>query len=207
MPIQPRCHPQRLEACHLGRLRLVLALELALDERCEPGAEQIHRLAEAAARLEPGRTALFHYQRALELLDSDEGRGLLEHLRALTRRFETGLVERGCEVLGWRGGALRHNRTGCVGSGKSCEPCLDDGDCPPAMPTCNVAVHACVGCVDDGDCSRPTPVRWSPMPSSWVASRESRRPSRKSGLAGSSRPASFRRKSTKITASPSAPPA
>ena len=37
--------------------------------------------------------------RALELLDSDEGRGLLDHLRALTRRFETGLVERGFEVI------------------------------------------------------------------------------------------------------------
>jgi glycine C-acetyltransferase len=37
--------------------------------------------------------------RALELLDSVEGRGLLDHLRALTRRFESGLVERGFEVI------------------------------------------------------------------------------------------------------------
>lgn len=36
---------------------------------------------------------------ALDLLDGAEGRGLLERLRSLTRRFETGLVERGFEVI------------------------------------------------------------------------------------------------------------
>jgi len=44
--------------------------------------------AEAAAAL-----------RALEILDSDEGRRLLERLRALTRRFEAGLVELGFEII------------------------------------------------------------------------------------------------------------
>lgn len=36
---------------------------------------------------------------ALELLDSATGRDLLEHLRAMTRRFEQGLVERGFETI------------------------------------------------------------------------------------------------------------
>jgi len=27
------------------------------------------------------------------------------------------LLQQGCEALGWRGGGLRHNRTGCIGSG------------------------------------------------------------------------------------------
>ncbi len=36
---------------------------------------------------------------ALDLLDGAEGRSLLERLRALTRRFEAGLVERGFEVI------------------------------------------------------------------------------------------------------------
>ncbi|MFO7262394.1 MAG: aminotransferase class I/II-fold pyridoxal phosphate-dependent enzyme [bacterium] len=44
--------------------------------------------AEAAAAL-----------RALEILDSDEGRRLLDRLRALTRRFEAGLIELGFEVI------------------------------------------------------------------------------------------------------------
>jgi glycine C-acetyltransferase len=44
--------------------------------------------AEAAAAL-----------RALDMLDSDSGRHLLDHLRALTRRFEKGLVDRGFEVI------------------------------------------------------------------------------------------------------------
>jgi glycine C-acetyltransferase len=37
--------------------------------------------------------------RALEILDSDRGRALLEHLRSLTRRFEKGLVSMGFEVI------------------------------------------------------------------------------------------------------------
>jgi glycine C-acetyltransferase len=37
--------------------------------------------------------------RSLEVLDSDEGRHLLDRLRKLTRRFEHGLVERGFEVI------------------------------------------------------------------------------------------------------------
>jgi glycine C-acetyltransferase len=37
--------------------------------------------------------------RALDLLDSDEGRALLERLRALTRRFENGLVALGFEII------------------------------------------------------------------------------------------------------------
>ncbi|MCP4200577.1 MAG: aminotransferase class I/II-fold pyridoxal phosphate-dependent enzyme [bacterium] len=36
---------------------------------------------------------------AVDLLDSQAGRQLLEHLRAMTRRFETGLVERGFETI------------------------------------------------------------------------------------------------------------
>jgi glycine C-acetyltransferase len=44
--------------------------------------------AEAAAAL-----------RSLEILDSDEGRKLLDRLRALTRRFEAGLVELGFEII------------------------------------------------------------------------------------------------------------
>jgi glycine C-acetyltransferase len=36
---------------------------------------------------------------ALEILDSDEGRGLLDHLRAMTRRFEQGLLALGLETL------------------------------------------------------------------------------------------------------------
>lgn len=36
---------------------------------------------------------------ALNLLDSQTGRELLEHLRAMTRRFESGLVERGFETI------------------------------------------------------------------------------------------------------------
>jgi glycine C-acetyltransferase len=36
---------------------------------------------------------------SLELLDSDTGRALLEQLRALTRRFERGLVDLGFEVI------------------------------------------------------------------------------------------------------------
>ena len=36
---------------------------------------------------------------ALELLDSDEGRARLAHLRAMTARFEQGLVGLGFEVL------------------------------------------------------------------------------------------------------------
>jgi len=36
---------------------------------------------------------------ALEVLDSPTGRELLEHLRAMTRRFEIGLVERGFETI------------------------------------------------------------------------------------------------------------
>ena len=36
---------------------------------------------------------------ALEVLDSPTGRELLEHLRAMTRRFESGLVERGFETI------------------------------------------------------------------------------------------------------------
>jgi glycine C-acetyltransferase len=44
--------------------------------------------AEAAAAL-----------RALEILDSDRGRDLLERLRALTRRFEEGLVRLGFEII------------------------------------------------------------------------------------------------------------
>ncbi|HUP88193.1 MAG TPA: aminotransferase class I/II-fold pyridoxal phosphate-dependent enzyme [Longimicrobiales bacterium] len=37
--------------------------------------------------------------RALELLDSSEGRGLLDRLRALTKRFEDGLVRLGFEII------------------------------------------------------------------------------------------------------------
>ncbi|MGH7504732.1 MAG: aminotransferase class I/II-fold pyridoxal phosphate-dependent enzyme, partial [Longimicrobiales bacterium] len=37
--------------------------------------------------------------RSLDLLDSDSGRALLDRLRALTRRFEHGLVARGFEVI------------------------------------------------------------------------------------------------------------
>ncbi len=37
--------------------------------------------------------------RALEILDSAEGRALLDRLRALTRRFEQGLVQRGLEII------------------------------------------------------------------------------------------------------------
>jgi len=37
--------------------------------------------------------------RSLEVLDSDEGRGLLDRLRSLTRQFESGLVELGFEVI------------------------------------------------------------------------------------------------------------
>jgi glycine C-acetyltransferase len=37
--------------------------------------------------------------RAIELLDSERGRALLDRLRTLTRRFEQGLVERGFEVI------------------------------------------------------------------------------------------------------------
>jgi glycine C-acetyltransferase len=36
---------------------------------------------------------------AVELLDSDEGRGLLDRLRSLTRRFEEGLVRLGFEII------------------------------------------------------------------------------------------------------------
>jgi glycine C-acetyltransferase len=36
---------------------------------------------------------------ALGVLDSPEGRGLLDHLRSMTRRFEQGLIERGFETL------------------------------------------------------------------------------------------------------------
>ena len=36
---------------------------------------------------------------ALEILDSEEGRGLLAHLRELTRRFQQGLVEAGFETI------------------------------------------------------------------------------------------------------------
>jgi glycine C-acetyltransferase len=36
---------------------------------------------------------------ALDILDSERGRALLEHLRALTRRFEQGLVSLGFEVI------------------------------------------------------------------------------------------------------------
>jgi glycine C-acetyltransferase len=38
-------------------------------------------------------------QRSLEILDSTEGRSMLDRLRELTRRFETGLVELGFEVI------------------------------------------------------------------------------------------------------------
>ena len=37
--------------------------------------------------------------RALEILDSDEGKRLLAHLRAMTRRFEQGLIDLGYETL------------------------------------------------------------------------------------------------------------
>ena len=37
--------------------------------------------------------------RAVELLDSEEGRGLLTHLRAMTARFERGLVDIGYETI------------------------------------------------------------------------------------------------------------
>jgi glycine C-acetyltransferase len=37
--------------------------------------------------------------RALEILDSEEGRALLRHLRALTRRFEQGLLDLGFETI------------------------------------------------------------------------------------------------------------
>jgi len=37
--------------------------------------------------------------KALMILDGDEGRGLLEHLRAMTQRFETGLVDLGYETI------------------------------------------------------------------------------------------------------------
>ncbi|MGH7435499.1 MAG: GMC family oxidoreductase N-terminal domain-containing protein, partial [Polyangiaceae bacterium] len=33
------------------------------------------------------------------------------------RNANNDLLRRGCEVLGWRGAPLRHNRVGCVGSG------------------------------------------------------------------------------------------
>jgi glycine C-acetyltransferase len=36
---------------------------------------------------------------ALDIVESDEGRALLDRLRALTRRFEQGLVQRGFEVI------------------------------------------------------------------------------------------------------------
>ncbi len=36
------------------------------------------------------------------------------------------LLRKGCEGLGWRGGALRHNRTGCVGSGFCALGCAYD---------------------------------------------------------------------------------
>ncbi|HVS12628.1 MAG TPA: aminotransferase class I/II-fold pyridoxal phosphate-dependent enzyme, partial [Thermoanaerobaculia bacterium] len=37
--------------------------------------------------------------RAIDILDSEEGRGLLRHLRVLTRRFEQGLLELGLETI------------------------------------------------------------------------------------------------------------
>ena len=37
--------------------------------------------------------------KALEILDSDEGRALLEKLRAMTAQFESGLVDLGFEVI------------------------------------------------------------------------------------------------------------
>ena len=45
----------------------------------------------------PGEAAAAHA--ALALLDGEEGRGLLEHLRAMTHRFENGIVELGYETL------------------------------------------------------------------------------------------------------------
>jgi len=38
-------------------------------------------------------------EKALAVLDSDEGHALLEHLRAMTQRFESGLVSRGFETI------------------------------------------------------------------------------------------------------------
>jgi glycine C-acetyltransferase len=37
--------------------------------------------------------------RALEILDSGEGRRLLDRLRSLTKRFEKGLVDQGFEII------------------------------------------------------------------------------------------------------------
>ena len=45
----------------------------------------------------PGEAAAAHT--ALSILDSEEGRGLLAHLRTLTARFEEGLVSLGYEVI------------------------------------------------------------------------------------------------------------
>ncbi len=38
-------------------------------------------------------------KKAVDIVDSDKGRGLLDHLRAMTARFEAGLTDRGHETI------------------------------------------------------------------------------------------------------------
>lgn len=51
---------------------------------------------------------------AFEAIERDLG---VSEIDAPMRNANNEILRRGCEALGWRGGPLRHNRVGCVGSG------------------------------------------------------------------------------------------
>lgn len=70
--------------------------------------------------------ARWHREQPLERLDAaawdalyDEVERLIgvSEIPAAMRSRHNDLLRRGCEALGWAGGPLAHNRTGCIGSG------------------------------------------------------------------------------------------
>ncbi len=89
------------------------------------GGSSLHNL-NLCKRIDERLLSRWHTDRKLDALSPSTWRSLYAEVEALlsvkdvpvsARNRHNELLAAGCATLGWRGGPLRHNRTGCVGSG------------------------------------------------------------------------------------------
>jgi|MDTC01.3.fsa_nt_gb choline dehydrogenase-like flavoprotein len=89
------------------------------------GGSSLHNL-NLCKRIPPSILSKWVRERGLEFLEVEQWDALYEEVEALleistvpasVRNRHNSLLERACGELGWSGGGLQHNRTGCIGSG------------------------------------------------------------------------------------------
>lgn len=89
------------------------------------GGSSLHNL-NLCKRIPAAIRARWAKERSLSRLDEATWDSLYAEVEALLEvsavpeeryNLHNRLLKKGCEALGWRGGGLRHNRSGCIGSG------------------------------------------------------------------------------------------